>query len=122
MANFLKKISIVLGIFGIIGTLIFAKISGSRMSYIFDWEAALLVFLCGTLGVAFISIFIYWMGEIVEHLNNISKYVKDLSLDTKQSIKSSYNKENSWVCRTCGRHNFMYNTTCTCGSRKEDNV
>ena len=122
MANFLKKFSIVLGILGMLGSIIFAKSAGSQKSYIFDWEAAIVVFLCGALGVAFISIFIYWMGEIIEHLSNIAKYIKALSLDTKQNIKSSYNKENSWTCRTCGKHNFMYDTTCTCGSRKEDNI
>ena len=122
MAGFLKKMSIVLCIFGVIGAFIWAKIAGSQLSYIFDWETAIVTFLCGALGVFCLSIFIYWMGEVAEHLSNIAKSLNNIEIQNKQNANYTYSKENSWKCRTCGRQNPIYNTTCTCGSKKEDNI
>ena len=122
MAGFLKKTSVVLGVLGILGALILAKNAGGQNHYFFDWEAALLVFLCGALGVFCLSIFIYWMGEVAEHLSNIAKSLNNIEIQNKQNDNYTYSKDNSWKCRTCGRQNPIYNTTCTCGSKKEDNI
>ena len=84
-------------------------------------------FLLGLIGLAegllitvIVSFMMYGFGELIEKTASIEKMLKGIAAeDERQARKQRMLDEGGWKCK-CGRINYRYVSTCTCGVSKRD--
>ena len=122
-----RTLAIIYGILGVIGSFVSAhttnKISGVGMACVVFFGVILLV--------AMVAVGLYTLGEIYETSNNSngvgsqSRKINSLAQETVSSIKREAEEKRKissggWKCPDCGKMNNSYETTCSCGRRKND--
>lgn len=126
MERLCKSLSGVMLALGFLGSIIVAWTCGMQERRVVystieerNWGLTLLIFLVGVLSTGFASLIVYWMGEVAGRLNDIARGVKTSA--SSATAKSIYTKDNSWICKKCENMNFLYESTCKCGQRRENN-
>ena len=128
MGTACRTLSIIYGILGVIGAFVSAhttnKISGFGMACVVFFGVILLV--------AMVAVGLYTLGEIYETSNNSyragsqSRKINALAQETVSSKSKRETEEKrklssgGWKCPDCGKMNNSYETTCSCGRRKND--
>ena len=141
MEDFCKVLAKILMTLGCIGSIILAwtygiekAVIGYRAYEYRNWAFTISIFAVGICSVGFISLLIYWMGEVAGRLNDIARDVKSAmptsttnealhkqATVTDTSNRELYSKDIFWTCKKCKNENFLYETICKCGQRRDDN-
>lgn len=133
MAKFLKVLSIIVIVFGIIGSIIMAINFGTTkevVSTIYDTSVKtktnigvlLGVLVSGLLSTAILYGILAGLSEVIEKLEKLDFQTKTLNKENLISIKKQDSKVTSssggWECPQCGNYNEAYTSTCKCGRRR----
>ena len=117
IGNICRVTGIVIGILGTIGSFIVAKdnLYGSWNFKIFLYcEISIFI-----LGLLFIAI-----AEILEQVTISAYNIKKLSERYENNYNSKKGDEelekSGWSCPSCGKRNYSYTGTCSCGQSKYD--
>lgn len=126
--NTLGRICLVLGI---IGSIILAWNNGVVVTYdsYFGVEEERNVFLtivwfvCGILSTAIGTVIFTALGEILEHLEIISRRMSEIESKLGLAVRKEKEADDityngSWKCPQCGKVNASYTGTCGCGQVK----
>ena len=80
----------------------------------------LIVLAEGLLATVIVSFLMYGFGELIEKTASMEKMLKGIAAeDERQARKQRMLDEGGWKCK-CGRINYKYVSTCTCGVSKRD--
>ena len=80
----------------------------------------LIVLAEGLLATVIVSFLMYGFGELIEKTASIEKMLKGIAAeDERQARKQRILDEGGWKCK-CGRINYKYVSTCTCGVSRRD--
>lgn len=121
-----RTLAIIYGILGVIGAFVSARTTNNTSGF----GMACAVFFGVILLVAMVAVGLYTLGEIYETANNSyragsqSGKINALAQETVSSKSKRETEEKrklssgGWKCPDCGKMNNSYETTCSCGRRK----
>ena len=123
-----RTLAIIYGIIGVIGAFISARTTNNTSGF----GMACVVFFGVVFVVAMVVVGLYTLGEIYETVNKTyvaasqSSKINALAQETVSSKSKRETEEKrklssgGWKCPDCGKMNNSYETTCSCGRRKND--
>ena len=129
MGTACRTLSIIYGILGVIGSFITSK---RILETTDNWGTTIAVFFGVVLLVAMVTVGLYTLGEIYETANNsigVGSQSGKINALAQETVSSKSKRETEekrklssggWKCPDCGKMNNSYETTCSCGRRKND--
>lgn len=131
MKEVCRKLSFIILVLGIIGSIILAKQNGIKVdiysykSYVErDTILTIAWFLTGLFFTAIGFILFYALSEILDNQERIHSKLYEVMDDIEQKEKDEHNIKynSSWRCPSCGRVNASFTGVCGCGQAKPSNT